>query len=119
MRAWLASKGIVTEGWRPLGGSERPMDQIITHKIANRLGVHVSQVVLRWAVQQGAVVIPSSGKPERWHSNADLFSFELTEQDMIDLATLDLGEDAAGTPTPTRSGEGQRHSFSWILRSVA
>lgn len=95
LRGYLASKGIVTEGWRPLGGKERPMDQIITHKIANRLGVHVSQVVLRWAVQQGAVVIPSSGKPERWHSNADLFSFELTEQDMIDLATLDLGEDAA------------------------
>lgn len=95
LRAFLAERGIVTEGWRPLGGAEKPMDQIITHKIADRLGVHVSQVVLRWAVQQGAVVIPSSSRPERWASNADLFSFELTDQDMADLATLDLGEAAA------------------------
>lgn len=95
LRTFLDSKGIVAEGWRPLGGAEKPMDQIITRKIANRLGVDVSQVVLRWAVQQGAVVIPSSGKPERWRNNADLFSFELTAQDMVDLATIDLGEDAA------------------------
>lgn len=95
LRAFLAGKGIVAQGWRPLGGAEKPMDQIITRKIAKRHGVDVSQVVLRWAVQQGAVVIPSSGQPERWASNADLFNFELTEQDMIDLATVDLGEDAA------------------------
>lgn len=95
LRAWLAERKIVTEGWRPLGGKERPMDQIITAKIADRLGVDVSQVVLRWAVQQGAVVIPSSSNPKRWASNADLFGFELTDQDMVDLATLDLGEDAA------------------------
>ena len=51
-----------------------------------------SQVVLRWAVQQGAVVIPASQHRQRWLSNADLFSFELTDQEMIDLATIDLGE---------------------------
>lgn len=95
LRAFLAEHQIVTQGWRPLGGAERPLDQIIVGKIADRLGVERSQVVLRWAVQQGAVVIPSSSRRERWRSNADLFSFELSEQDMIDLATLDLGEDAA------------------------
>ena len=95
LREFLASTGIVTQGWRPLGGAEKPMDQIITRKIAARLGVDVSQVVLRWAVQQGAVVIPSSANPQRWRRNADLFGFELTAQDMIDLATLDLGETAA------------------------
>ena len=47
---------------------------------------------LRWAVQQGAVVIPASQHRQRWLSNADLFSFELTDQEMIDLATIDLGE---------------------------
>ena len=99
LRAFLAARGIVAQGWRPLGGHEQPMGQIITGKIARRLGVDVSQVVLRWAVQQGAVVIPSSGKPTRWHANADLFGFELTAQDMIDLATLDLGEDAAWDAT--------------------
>ena len=95
LRAYLAERGIVTEGWRPLGGGENPMGQIVTGKIARRHGVDVSQVVLRWAVQQGAVVIPSSGNPKRWRSNADLFGFELTDADMTDLATLDLGEAAA------------------------
>ena len=95
LRAFLAARGIVAQGWRPLGGHEQPMGQIITGKIARRLGVDVSQVVLRWAVQQGIVVIPSSGNPTRWHANADLFGFELTDADMADLATLDLGEAAA------------------------
>lgn len=95
LRAFLAERGIVAEGWRPLGGGENPMGQIITGKIARRHGVEVSQVVLRWAVQQGAVVIPSSANPKRWATNADLFGFELTEADMAVLATLDLGEEDA------------------------
>lgn len=95
LREFLASHQIVAQGWRPLGGGYGPMDQIITRKIAERLGVQVAQVVLRWAVQQGAVVIPSSANPKRWPENLDLFSFELTDQDMIDLATLDNGEAAA------------------------
>ncbi|NLH69230.1 MAG: aldo/keto reductase [Brooklawnia sp.] len=99
LRAFLSDKGIIAQGWRPLGGKEQPMAQIITGKIARRLGVDTSQVVLRWAVQQGAVVIPSSRNPARWRSNADLFGFELTAQDLVDLATLDLGEDAAWDST--------------------
>ena len=95
LREFLDEHQIVTQGWRPLGGAEKPMEQIIVGKIADRLGVERSQVVLRWAVQQGAVVIPSSSKRDRWRSNAELFDFELTAQDMVDLATLDLGEDAA------------------------
>ena len=95
LRAFLAEHDIVAEGWRPLGGAENPMGQIVTAKIARRLGVDVSQVVLGWAGQQGAVVIPSSARPARGRSHADLFGFELTERDMADLATLDLGEQAA------------------------
>ncbi|MBK8462767.1 MAG: aldo/keto reductase [Nigerium sp.] len=95
LRAYLAERGIVAQGWRPLGGAENPMGQIVTGKVARRHGVEVSQVVLRWAVQQCAVVIPSSGNPKRWRLNADLFGFELTDADMADLATLDLGEAAA------------------------
>lgn len=92
LREFLSSHRIVAEAWRPLGGKEDPMGQIITGKIARNHGVDVSQVVLRWSVQQGIVVIPSSSKPERWARNADLFGFELTDREMIDLATLDLGE---------------------------
>ncbi|WIY82119.1 aldo/keto reductase [Propionimicrobium sp. PCR01-08-3] len=95
VRAFLAERGIVAEAWRPLGNQEHAMDQIIVQTIAERHGVDVSQVVLRWAVQQGIVVIPASKNRERWHRNADLFGFELSDQEMTDLATVDLGEDKA------------------------
>ncbi len=95
LRAFLTERGIVAEGWRPLGRAERALEQHIVNTIAARHGVDGSQVVLRWAVQQGAVVIPASKSRERWLRNADLFGFELSDQEMTELATLDLGEDKA------------------------
>lgn len=49
-------------------------------------------MVLRWRVQQGIVVIPSSAQLDRMVANADVFGFALTDEDMRDLAALDLGE---------------------------
>lgn len=92
LRRFLTERGIVAEGWRPLGQAEHAMEQNIVRTIAERHGVDVSQIVLRWAVQQGAVVIPASKTRERWLRNADLFGFELSDQEMTDLATVDLGE---------------------------
>ncbi|WP_341729138.1 aldo/keto reductase [Brooklawnia sp.] len=92
LRGFLTERGIVAEGWRPLGQAEHAMEQNIVRTIAERHGVDVSQIVLRWAVQQGAVVIPASKTRERWLRNADLFGFELSDQEMTDLATVDLGE---------------------------
>ncbi|WP_040158552.1 aldo/keto reductase [Nigerium massiliense] len=98
LRAFCRERGIVVEGWSPLGQKEGTMEQLVVKKIADRIGVTKGQVILRWAVQQGCVVIPASKNPERRHANADLFGFELTDQDMTDLATLDLGEHAAWDP---------------------
>lgn len=94
-RAYHAEHGILTEAWRPLGGPENVLDQIIVKTIAEKHEVSAGQVALRWAVQQGIVPIPSSSNPSRWKANADLFSFELDERDMRDLETLDLGEATA------------------------
>lgn len=95
LREFLSDKGIIPEAWRPLGGPEQVSDQIIVKKIARAHEVDVSQVILKWSLQVGAIVIPSSKSPERWKINTDLFGFELSDEEMSDLATLDWGEEAA------------------------
>jgi 2,5-diketo-D-gluconate reductase A len=62
--------------------------------IATRLDRTPAQVVLRWHVQQGLVVIPKSTDPQRLAHNLDVFSFDLSSDDMAALATLDQGPDA-------------------------
>ncbi|MDY5127486.1 aldo/keto reductase [Actinotignum sp. GS-2025f] len=92
LRAFHERHGIVTQAWRPLGGPEKLLDQIVVARLAAKHGVSAGQIVLRWCVQQGIVVIPSSSQRERWRANADLFSFTLDESDMRDLAALDTGD---------------------------
>ncbi|WP_152353407.1 aldo/keto reductase [Brachybacterium subflavum] len=87
--------GIVTEAWGPLGGREGLGEQFAIRKVADKHGVAVAQIALRWAVDQGIVVIPKSANPERQRANLDLGSVALDDEDRALLATLDLGEDAA------------------------
>jgi 2,5-diketo-D-gluconate reductase A len=96
-RAYDAAHGIVTESWGPLGG-ERNVGSLLVEPaiidVAARLERTPAQVVLRWHVQQGLVVIPKSTDPVRLAQNLDLFSFELSADDMAALATLDEGPGA-------------------------
>lgn len=90
--------GIVVESYSPLGqGADLDADAVTA--AAERLGVTPGQVVLRWHVQQGLVVLPKSVTPERIEANLDLFSFELTDQEMAAITALDsddrLGADPA------------------------
>ncbi|WP_297742202.1 aldo/keto reductase [uncultured Tessaracoccus sp.] len=89
-----AEHGIVTEAWGPLGKREGLLDQLVVHKIAAKHGVDPRQVVLKWIVDRGIVVIPKSKNPERQASNAT-FEFELDDDDRALLASLDLGEEHA------------------------
>jgi len=86
-----AEHGIATEAWSPLGqGGELLQDETITG-IAEKYGVSPAQVVLRWHLQLGNVVIPKSVTPERIRSNFDVFGFELAEDDMHAIDGLDRG----------------------------
>ena len=81
--------------WYPLGGrgytKELLTDGTIT-SIAQAHGVSAAQVILRWDLQRGVVVIPGSSNPDHIRENLDLFGFELTEEEMAQIAALDRGE---------------------------
>ncbi len=87
----MASAGIVLEAYSPLGqGGDLRADAVVS--AAERLGVSQAQVVLRWHVQRGHVVIPKSTHVERMRENLDLFSFELGEEDMRAIDALDRAD---------------------------
>ena len=92
---FIQEKGIVVQCWYPLGGrgytKELLTDEPIT-KIASAHGVSAAQVILRWDLQRGVVVIPGSSNPDHIRENLDLFGFELTQEEMERIAALDRGE---------------------------
>ena len=95
LRRYLTDRGITVEGWSPLGQEEGVLTEPVIQEIASAHGRSAGQVVLRWHVQQGIVTIPKSASAERQRSNAEIFDFALTEDDMARIAGLDRGEDAA------------------------
>lgn len=92
---FIQDLGIVVQGWYPLGGrghtGELLGDPVIS-EIAGAHGVSSAQVILRWNLQKGVVVIPGSGNPDHIKENADLYHFSLTEDEMAQINALDRGE---------------------------
>ncbi|MFL5843091.1 MAG: aldo/keto reductase [Solirubrobacteraceae bacterium] len=97
LRAEHERRGIVTESWSPLAQGAVLDDPVIT-AIADEHGKTPGQVVLRWHLQLGCVVIPKSVTPSRIAENFDLFGFELTSDEMDRLAGLDRGERVGPDP---------------------
>jgi 2,5-diketo-D-gluconate reductase A len=96
LRRFHDANQIVTNGWAPLGG---PDSTALTGptilEIASRLKRSPAQVILRWHVQSGTIPIAKSADLDRARANLDVFSFELTPDDMVSIEKLDLGESAA------------------------
>lgn len=83
---------IVPEAWAPLGGGRHnPFDNEMVKEIAAAHGKTVGQVVLRWNVQRGVVVIPKSVHKMRIEENFQIWDFTLTEEEMQRISSLDLG----------------------------
>ncbi len=85
---YCLEQGIVFEAYSPLERGQGLQDTTIT-ALAERLGRTPAQIMLRWAIQHQAVVIPKSSHKERIRSNAQLFDFELADTDMRILDALD------------------------------
>jgi 2,5-diketo-D-gluconate reductase A len=90
LRAWHARRGIATEAWSPLAQGEVLDDGTIA-RLAENHGKTPAQVILRWHLQLGNVVIPKSVTPERIRENIDLFDFELSGREMAAIGDLERG----------------------------
>ena len=92
---YIQELGIVVQGWYPFGGrgyTAELLNNEVISEIAEAHGVTSAQVILRWNLQKSVVVIPGLGNPEHIRENLDLFSFELTEDDMNRINALDRNE---------------------------
>ena len=90
LRRFDASHGIVTEAWSPLGRGQVLSEPLI-NALAEKYGKTPAQVVLRWHLQLGNVVIPKSVMPARIRENIQVFDFELADEDLAGIGELDTG----------------------------
>jgi diketogulonate reductase-like aldo/keto reductase len=91
LRAWQAEHEIATEAWSPLAKGGELLSDTTIGEIAARYGKTPAQVILRWHLQLGNVVIPKSVTPARIRDNIEVFDFELSEGDMQAIERLDSG----------------------------
>ncbi|MGW1108305.1 aldo/keto reductase [Streptomyces sp. NPDC002540] len=97
-RALHAKHGIATEAWSPLGQGKGLLEVPTVVAIARKHGRTPAQVVLRWHIQTGNVVIPKSVTPSRIEENLDVFGFELDADDLAAFAALDEGKRLGPNP---------------------
>ena len=90
LKEFLDDKGIVCQAWYPLGhGDKALIEEPLFTRLAKKYRKSNAQIILRWHIQAGNVVIPGSKNPEHIRDNFDLFDFSLTEEEMMEIAALD------------------------------
>ena len=94
MKALLAKHDIALQAWYPLGGRDNKsiLEEPAILELAAKHGKTAAQIIMRWHVQQGNIVIPGSKTPAHILDNIDIFDFELDEQDMNAIAALEQGK---------------------------
>jgi 2,5-diketo-D-gluconate reductase A len=98
LRAYHAEHGIITESWGPIGQGKGLLEDEHIRAVAQAKGRTPAQVVLRWHLQLGLVVIPKSVTPSRIAENIALFDFELDDDDLAAIAKVDTGERLGADP---------------------
>jgi len=92
----MRERGVQIESWGPLAeGKNDIFTNVTLAAIADAHGKSIAQVVLRWLVQRGIVVIPKSVRRERMAENLDVFDFELSNDEISQIATLETGTSVA------------------------
>ncbi|EFP90219.2 hypothetical protein, variant [Puccinia graminis f. sp. tritici CRL 75-36-700-3] len=100
---YCRSKGIIVQAYSPLARGQYFSDDTVV-KIASKVRKTPAQVLLRWSLQKGFVPLPKSSSPERMKENASIFDFELEDQDMIELDSLNKDDKGSVTWTPCFKG---------------
>lgn len=89
LKDFLQKEGIVIQAWYPLGhGDKALLEETTFTKLAKKYGKSNAQIILRWHIQAGNVVIPGSKNPAHIRDNFDLFDFSLSEEEMADIEAL-------------------------------
>lgn len=89
LKEFLSKEDIVIQAWYPLGyGDAALLQEPVFAKLAEKYGKSNAQIILRWHIQAGNVVIPGSKNPEHIRANFDLFDFELTAEEMQEVQKL-------------------------------
>lgn len=89
LKAFLKENGIVPQAWYPLGhGDKALLEEPLFAQLGKKYSKSAPQIILRWHIQSGNIVIPGSKNPEHIKSNFDLFDFALTDDEMAQIAAL-------------------------------
>ncbi|GAA3688352.1 aldo/keto reductase [Nonomuraea antimicrobica] len=91
LRAFHEANGILTEAWSPLGQGRGLLDDPALRVLSDKYGKTPAQIVLRWHLQLGNVVIPKSVTPTRIAENIDVFDFILDAEDIVAIGALNKG----------------------------
>lgn len=99
LREYCDEHNIAVESYSPLGGAGGDiLSDPILQQIGDKYGKSTAQVVLRWHIQQGLIVIPKSVTPERIKQNIDIFDFTLSDGDMLSINTLNTNTRVGSDP---------------------
>ena len=90
LKKFLSKEGMVIQAWYPLGhGDKALIQEPLFTELAKKYGKSNAQIILRWHIQDGNIVIPGSKNPDHIKDNFDLFDFSLTEDEMAKIAAMD------------------------------
>lgn len=93
LHAWNATHNIATESWSPLAqGGNGLFDQPLIQKLAEKYGKTPAQIVIRWHLDKGLIVIPKSVTPKRIKENFEVFDFKLEKEELSEFTKLDIGK---------------------------
>jgi diketogulonate reductase-like aldo/keto reductase len=100
LHKYLVDHNILHEAWAPLGqGNKALLENNIIKNIANNHNKTIAQVILKWHIQRGVIIIPKSSNPKRIKENFQLFDFELTSKEMDMIKQLNTGKRYSHSPT--------------------
>lgn len=89
LKEFLKQSGMIIQAWYPLGhGDAALFQEPVFAKLEKKYGKSPAQIILRWHIQEGNIVIPGSKNPAHIRNNIDLFDFTLTDEEMAELETL-------------------------------
>ena len=105
LKAFLNKESMVIQAWYPLGHGDKALtSEPVFTKLAEKYGKSNAQIILRWHIQAGNIVIPGSKNPDHIRDNFDLFDFALTDEEMAQVAAVDKNNEFYTRPPVSSVG---------------